>query len=140
MKESIRGRIYRREGGKTMFNVKDLFGRRGVLVPLILAVFATVSYGAYLINVPQSLRQPDGRILECLASGDEFYNWLHDRAGYTILQDPASGFYVYAAKGPDGRLVPTSWIPGAVDPASVGLIKGVRDDPLSSASGGRPRS
>ena len=44
--------------------------------------------------VPAARVQPNGDTLHCYASGDEFYNWLHDAEGYTIVQDPATGFYV----------------------------------------------
>ena len=71
--------------------------------------FSVISlYGAYLTNVPQTVRQPDGTILRCLASGDEFYNWLHDLAGYTIMQHPDTGFYVYAIKTANGDLAASS--------------------------------
>ena len=56
------------------------------------------SDGAYLKNVPQILYQPDGTILKCYASGDEYHNWLHDADGYTIIQDRQTGYYVYAQK------------------------------------------
>jgi len=92
--------------------------------------FGAVSlYGAYLTNVPQTLRQPDGTILHCLASGDEFYNWLHDLAGFTIMQDSATGYYVYALKTASGHLVPSSFIAGRVDPALLGLEPGVKKSP-----------
>lgn len=55
-------------------------------------------FGAYLKNVPQVLRQPDGSVLKCYASGDEYHNWLHDAEGYTIVQDNKTGYYVFAEK------------------------------------------
>jgi hypothetical protein len=47
---------------------------------------------AFLRNVPVHVNQPDGTVLSCLASGDEFYNWLHDKDGFTIMRNPATGF------------------------------------------------
>lgn len=70
---------------------------------------------AYLENVPMTLTQPDGTKLECFASGDEFYNYLHDAQGFTIIQSPTTGFYVYADLK-DGDLVPTDLIPGRSNP------------------------
>ena len=92
--------------------------RAGMLMAAILISFA--GFAAPLSYVPQTVRQPDGSVLQCFASGDEFNNWLHDAAGYTILQDPKTGVYVYAVLAGD-RLAVSSYVPGKVDPASVGL-------------------
>lgn len=87
------------------------------------ALFFIVMFGslffakaAYLENVPMILTQPDGTKLECFASGDEFYNYLHDAQGFTIIQDHANGFYVYADLR-DGELVPTDLVAGRSNPA-----------------------
>lgn len=86
---------------------------------MLLAALPTQA--AYLKNVPQTLTQPDGLELQCLASGDEFYNWLHDKSGYVIIQDPNTGYYVYAIKGGNGDLLPTAYIAGRTNPGLVGL-------------------
>jgi M6 family metalloprotease-like protein len=75
---------------------------------------------APLFDVPVVVVQPDGEQLHLLASGDEVYNWLHDAADFTVVQDPASGYYVYADLV-DGVLVPSAHVVGRVDPSSVGL-------------------
>ena len=64
--------------------------------------------------------QPNGDTLRCYVSGDEFFHRLHDGEGYTIVQNRETGEYVYATLQ-DGLLVPTRYIPGNADPASVGL-------------------
>ena len=82
---------------------------------LVFALFcAVIVEAAYLRNIPVHVKQPDGTVLSCLASGDEFYNWLHDKDGFTILRNPATGFLVYADKV-DGKLVPTEFIAGRTD-------------------------
>ncbi len=88
-----------------------------------LAAFLAVSTGvlaAPMVGVQVQVTQPDGTTLDCLASGDEYYNWLHDAGGYTILQDHSNGWYVYADLV-DGELVPTAYIPGVDDPHKAGL-------------------
>ena len=75
---------------------------------------------AFLKDVPMTLTQPDGTILRCLASGDEFFNYLHDANGYTIIQHPVTGYYVYADKK-DGKLVATDFVAGKYDPANKHL-------------------
>jgi M6 family metalloprotease-like protein len=91
------------------------------LILLILACFSLMfAHAAYLRNVPMTLNQPDGTVLHCFASGDEFFNYLHDANGYTIMQHPQTGFYVYADKQ-DDKLVATEFVAGRVDPASKNL-------------------
>ena len=82
------------------------------------------SYGAYLRNVPQRIIQPDGSVLRCFASGDEFFHWLHDKEGYTIIQDPVTGYYVYATKI-DQKLYPTKHIAGISNPRNIAIQQGV---------------
>ncbi|WP_251859441.1 M6 family metalloprotease domain-containing protein [Clostridium sp. Marseille-Q2269] len=41
------------------------------------------------------LTQPDGQVIQCYASGDEFYNFLHDSKGRAIVKDVKTGYYVY---------------------------------------------
>lgn len=104
---------------------RAVFGRLAAAAAFLCLLTGFAS-GAYLVNVPQVLRQPDGAIVRCFASGDEHANWLHDAEGYTILQDPATGFYVYAARSSGGVLLPTAFIAGRTDPATAGLEKGLR--------------
>ena len=68
------------------------------------------------------MTQPNGEVLHIYASGDEFYNWLHDAEGYTIIQNRETGFFVYAALEKD-QLVPTSWLPGHDNPATKGSLR-----------------
>lgn len=67
-----------------------------------------------------TLLQPNGDTLHCFASGDEFFNYLHDAEGFTIIQHPETGFYVYAEKRV-GKLVATGFVAGKVRPTSKGL-------------------
>ena len=95
---------------------------------LLAMSFASLQ-AAYLTNVPVKVSQPDGQVLNLFASGDEYYNWLHDKNGFTIMQDPGNGYYVYALKV-SGDLVPSSLLPGKdVDPEVFGLQKQALTDP-----------
>jgi M6 family metalloprotease-like protein len=105
---------------------------RHYLLAIILSACTSITaQSAPLKFVPQTLVQPDGDTLHVFASGDEFYNWVHDKDNYTILRDPVSGYFVYAAVE-QGKLVPTSYIVGRVDPNVAGLIKGVNVFPEMS--------
>jgi M6 family metalloprotease-like protein len=83
---------------------------------------------AYLTDVPQTLKQPNGEIVHCFASGDEFYNWLHDGNNFTIIQNHKTGYYVYADKSGE-ELIPTSYVVNKVNPELVGLKKGINYSP-----------
>ena len=88
---------------------------------LLMACFCFLgAHAAYLRNIPMTLTQPDGTMLHCYASGDEFFNYLHDENGFTIMQHPQTGFYVYADKQ-DGKLVATNFVAGSVNPTSKNL-------------------
>jgi M6 family metalloprotease-like protein len=95
----------------------------------VLAVLlATGGEAAFLRDVPQTATQPDGTVLHLFATGDEYYNRLHDARGFTIVRDPQTGYLVYAIKV-DGRLQPSGLVVGIDDPAAAGLEKGVLPDP-----------
>ena len=85
-----------------------------------LLAFLPMTFAAYFTNVPQVKVQPNGDTLRCFATGDEYFHRLHDADGYTIVLDPATGYYVYADKIGDA-LVPTSYIAGRTNPAEVGI-------------------
>jgi hypothetical protein len=73
--------------------------RRGLwLIALAVVLFAVAGEAAYLRNVPQTVAQPDGTVLHLFATGDEYYNWLHDADGYVVVRDSQTGYLVYAVK------------------------------------------
>ena len=94
--------------------------KKAFLFLLPLLFLTMMAQAAYLTNVPRTLVQPNGDTLHCFISGDEFHHWLHDKDGYTIIQDKQTGYYVYAIREGE-TLAPTSYIAGKVNPASVGL-------------------
>ena len=68
-----------------MYYMKRIF--RFLLVTTLLIGFHQSLNAAYLKNVPQTIKQPDGTIIKCFATGDEFHNWLHDANNYTIIKE-----------------------------------------------------
>ena len=89
------------------------------VIALVLSAFQWAS-AAPLKNIPVRLTQPDGEVIECFASGDEFYNYLHDANGFTIVKGEDS-YYCYAMLDSHGEVVATPYHVNSVDPASVGL-------------------
>lgn len=99
-----------------------------ILLVFFCLLNLTNSQAAFLRNVPVTLTQPDGTVLHCYATGDEYYNWLHDADGFTIIRNTQTGFYVYAVKVND-ELQPSSFIPGRDEPVRAGLTKGLNISP-----------
>ncbi len=95
---------------------------------LFLSLVACRAGAAYLEDQPTVIKQPDGSEIACFISGDEFYHRVHDAAGYTMIKDPATGYLVYAAPGPED-LVPTALVAGRDDPAAHCLAKGAMPPP-----------
>lgn len=106
------------------------------IVLIALIVFAFQCAAAPIFNAPTYRIQPNGDTLRCLLSGDEFYHRLHDADGYTIVQNPETGWWVYATKSDFRRteqgerwdVVATNYVAGTVNPASVGLTPNVGVD------------
>ncbi len=94
---------------------------KALILSGLLLVAAAVLSGAYLRNQPVYLSQPDGTKLDLYASGDEYYNWLHDKEGYTVKQND-QGWYVYLVNTADNELSFTDHVVGQVDPAKVNLL------------------
>ena len=89
-----------------------------LIIALLGAMLCAIA--APLKNMEVRLTQPDGQVINCFASGDEFYNYLHDANGFTIVKGNG-GFYCYAMYDSQGQVVASSYRVGSVNPASVGL-------------------
>jgi len=96
---------------------------------LLCAFLVTVTWvaaqAAFIRNMPQRIVQPNGYTLNCFASGDEYYHWLHDKAGYVIVQDPKTSYYTYGIKV-DGDIVPSEYVVGEANLVTLGLTKNIR--------------
>jgi M6 family metalloprotease-like protein len=80
-----------------------------------------ISTAAYFEYLPYTIKQPDGTTISCFVSGDEFFNWIHDQEGYTIIQAP-DGYYYYAEQ--DGDLVkPSKYLVNSIIPGNKGLTR-----------------
>ncbi len=91
----------------------------------IMLVLSVAANAAYLTNMPHTITQPDKSVVNCLVSGDEFYNWIHDEEGYVIVQDHSNGWFVYATLAA-GDIVATRYVVGSVKPADVGLEPNIK--------------
>ena len=75
-------------------------------------------------DIQVDLIQPNGDMIQCYASGDQYYHWAHDSDGYSIIQNSRDGYYYYAKKN-NGEIVPSEYVVGTVNPNEVDLSKNV---------------
>ena len=99
--------------------------KKGFLVFIVLWMMSLALSAAYFSNLPYTLKQPNGDTLACLITGDEYYHYLHDADGFTIVKNPQTGYYVYATRE-DGKVAPSQYVAGSISPRSVGLEPGIR--------------
>ena len=81
-----------------------------LIIMVLLLVFSSIIYAAPLKDVPTTVTQPNGDILRCLASGDEFFNYLHDINGNIIIQHQETGYYTYARLDEAGKIIASQQI------------------------------
>ncbi|PKP02370.1 MAG: hypothetical protein CVU14_03590 [Bacteroidetes bacterium HGW-Bacteroidetes-9] len=96
--------------------------KRFLLLITITCLFFTPGiYAANFNNEPYQATQPDGSVINCFVSGDEYFNWMHDAEGFTIIQ-AEDGFYYYGITD-KGLVIPSGYRVNSVDPESVGLTR-----------------
>ncbi len=104
--------------------VKSILSFCHMILIVVLAFISTPLMGAWISKMPVKITQPDGKVIECFSTGDEYHNWVHDADNYTIIQSPKTGYYTYAEK--DGENVKASeLIVGRDDAQRFSLRPGV---------------
>jgi M6 family metalloprotease-like protein len=74
-----------------------------------------------------TFHNPDGSQVRVRGWGDQFAAVFETFDGYTVVRDPDTGFYHYAAPSQDrGSLVTTGTRVGAVDPRTLGVPQHLR--------------
>ena len=100
--------------------------KRLLSITLFIVMMISSVLAAPLKRVPYTITQPNGTVIHCYVSGDEFFNFIHDANDYTIIKNPETGYYTYG-KELNGQVVPTNYIVGEVDPTTVAaLVPGAR--------------
>ena len=90
---------------------------------IIILLTAQVS-ATWLENIPQTIKQSNGQIVHCFASGDQYAHRIHDKDNYTIILNPIDGDFYYAEKF-DDLLRPSTHKAGIADPIREGLTPGL---------------
>jgi len=109
----------------------------------LLALFSTFIFFSKVFAVPAydrpfELKQPSGKTFEARQRGDEWYNWVETKDGFGIYKNTITGNWEYYVpsdkaikKEPKFRVgvmqdTKERAIVGEVDPASLGIPKGLR--------------
>jgi len=100
--------------------------KRFLLIIGLFLLFSIVK-ASYFEKLPYTIKQPNGMLISCFISGDEFFNWIHDEEGYTIIQ-AANGYYYYAIVDRD-VLKPSEYLVNSVDPSRLGIKKWAKISP-----------
>lgn len=104
-----------------------------LLVIIVGLSYNLFSFGAYLSDIPVTIKQPNGQKINIFATGDEFYNWAHDKDGYTIMQNQETGYYCFAILDKD-ELVASQYVVGEIDPKTTDLKPKVNIKPDKMAA------
>lgn len=88
---------------------------------LIIILTALVSNAVNVKFQEYQITQPDGTVINCFVSGDEFFNWIHDKDGYSIIKG-SDGYYCYAVKK-YSKIIASNYRVNSVNPAEVGMKK-----------------
>ena len=92
-----------------------------LLLSFVFVIFILGAFAAPFKFLPYKAVQPDGSVIECYLSGDEFFNWIHDKDGYSIIKGK-DGYYYYAIKE-KGEIIASSYRVDSADPVEKGLEK-----------------
>ncbi|MCX6268590.1 MAG: hypothetical protein NTW16_14750 [Bacteroidetes bacterium] len=95
--------------------------RKPTLLFVILFFNILFAGAANFSFLPYTVTQPDGAVINCFVSGDEFFNWLHDQDGYTIIQGD-DGYYYWGTTEGD-IVVPTTMLAHKINPSQAGISK-----------------
>lgn len=60
------------------------------------------------INESFTFTNPDGSTVQVVGSGNQFYAHFETEDGYTVVKDPQSGYYCYAATTSDDEPLQSS--------------------------------
>ena len=88
-------------------------------------ILQSLLFATWFESIPRAITQPNGNILSCFVTGDQYYRRLHDENNFTIILNREDGYYYYAEQLNDGSLVSTNLLAGiGNDPRLYGLEPG----------------
>jgi M6 family metalloprotease-like protein len=97
----------------------------------IIALFLGLLLSPALSAAPldgewMDFEQPDRHPIQLKVFGDEFYARFEGADGYTVVKDPASGWYCYAELSADGQNLISTGLPYGAPPPAAGTVSASR--------------
>ncbi|MCL1827812.1 MAG: hypothetical protein FWG20_07255, partial [Candidatus Cloacimonetes bacterium] len=104
------------------------FKKNQVINWLLLLIFSSMVsalFGTWISDIPFSLNQPKtGTKIEAFITGDEFYSYLHNRDGYSMVFDERENAYCWAVfDSNEENLISTGQRVDVVNPESLNIPK-----------------
>ena len=96
------------------------------LVAIAMLLMSAKALAVPACPIPITLTQPDGMSFEATLWGDEWSSGVETVDGYTVIQDPITGYWEYARRSAGGDLAQSGLRPGVHDPAGEGIQVGLR--------------
>ena len=93
------------------------------LLPIFLSI--STGFATWFDDIPREIHQPNGDVIHCFITGDQYGKRLHDINDFTIILNPHDGYYYYANLDSNGELVPSSSLAGHGNPRMMGFQPGV---------------
>jgi len=94
----------------------------------VLIYSSEISFAVIANPKAVEVSQPDGSKIKICLKGDEFYSWNEDNAGYTIVKNNKTRYWVYAEQASDGSLATSNNVVGKQMPSV--LKKSLKDEKL----------
>lgn len=86
-----------KKSGTMTTKINPLNVKRIVILAIIQLSFVFGLHAAWVERMPTTITDPDGTEHKVFSTGDEFFSFLHDEEGYTIIKGD-DGYYYFAAK------------------------------------------
>ena len=93
---------------------------------LVCLAFSVKLNATWFESIERSIIQPDGSVLNCYVSGDQYLRRLHDQNNYTIVLNENDGFYYYA-KIANAKIIPSDHLVGSALPRDLNIAPGIME-------------
>lgn len=105
-----------------MSRMKHTIGVGAGSLAVCIVTIALACQAAFAIPAsphPFTVTQPDGAAITLHIRGDEWFHWLEDQGGFTVIE--VQGEYRYATLDRQDNLIATKFVVGRDDPKRAGL-------------------
>ena len=68
------------------------------IVKNFFPIFASISivFATWFKDIPRTITQPNGEVIDCFVTGDQYGRRLHDANDFTIMMNQEDGYYYFS--------------------------------------------